>query len=262
MKIALLMLAVCSNTCLGSTWTITVSGVLTIAPAGNLDGCGTVNGDVINDGTISPGDPLGEIEINGNYTQRSTGMLNIDLGGILQAQYDTLSVTGDTLLDGTLDVRLTNNFAPLVGDTFTIVSTSDGNHAGGFAVELLPNLPGGLAFDVVYNPQSVLLVVVEASNLLGDYNGNGAVDAADYVVWRNSSGQAGAGLAADGNNDGMVDQRDYQMWRNHFGQSVDRSPIASGAVPEPATTAFLVIVAVVWPLAKSTRDLHRLREHQ
>ena len=60
--------------------------------------------------------------------------------------------------------------------------------------------------------------IVEVS-IPGDFNRNGTVDAADYVVWRNMSGQTGAGLVADGNSDGIVNQADYDvsarpLWRN------------------------------------------------
>ena len=57
------------------------------------------------------------------------------------------------------------------------------------------------------------------SALLGDYNGNGVVDAPDYVVWRNTLGQSPPGLAADGNGSGTIDQGDYNVWRAHFGQT-------------------------------------------
>jgi Dockerin type I domain len=64
--------------------------------------------------------------------------------------------------------------------------------------------------------------------LPGDYNQNGVVDAADFVVWRRSVGQTGAGLAADGNGDGTINADDYQVWRSHFGQ-----PPGSGAAGYP-----------------------------
>jgi hypothetical protein len=59
--------------------------------------------------------------------------------------------------------------------------------------------------------------VVMTTAQLGDYNANGEVDAADYVLWRKSVGQAGAGLAADGNGDGSVNQSDHDHWRGEFG---------------------------------------------
>jgi hypothetical protein len=52
-------------------------------------------------------------------------------------------------------------------------------------------------------------------DLKGDYNADGKVNAADYVVWRNALGTANA--SADGNHDGVVGPADYGMWQNHFG---------------------------------------------
>ena len=59
--------------------------------------------------------------------------------------------------------------------------------------------------------------------LPGDYNGNGMVDAADYVVWRDTHGQSVAdGAGADGNGNGLVDDGDYSVWRANFGNSARR----------------------------------------
>ena len=53
----------------------------------------------------------------------------------------------------------------------------------------------------------------------GDYNKDKVVDAADFVVWRHTFGQIGAGLAADGDWSGEVDSGDYDVWRANFGQT-------------------------------------------
>jgi hypothetical protein len=52
-----------------------------------------------------------------------------------------------------------------------------------------------------------------------DYNRNGATDAADYVVWRDTVGQpvTTPGDGADGDANGTVEQADYQVWRGAFG---------------------------------------------
>jgi hypothetical protein len=47
------------------------------------------------------------------------------------------------------------------------------------------------------------------------YNGDGVVDAADYVVWRNALDSNDP--VADGNNDGVVDEDDYKLWKSNFG---------------------------------------------
>jgi hypothetical protein len=58
--------------------------------------------------------------------------------------------------------------------------------------------------------------------LLGDYNHDGHVDAADYTVWRNTLGQMGLTLfgGADGDGDGTIDTDDYGVWKSHFGESL------------------------------------------
>ncbi len=81
--------------------------------------------------------------------------------------------------------------------------------------------------------------------IAGDFNHDGNVDAADYLVWRNSTGQIGWGLAADADLNGRVDAADYAIWRTHFGD------IASGgtsfaAVPEPpiSVLSFAALLSV------------------
>ena len=69
--------------------------------------------------------------------------------------------------------------------------------------------------------------------LVGDYNSNGTVDAADYVVWRN-------GDSPDDT------QAGFDVWRANFGRTSAGGAALSGgaaaaAVPEPAT---LLLVAM------------------
>ena len=49
--------------------------------------------------------------------------------------------------------------------------------------------------------------------LLGDYNGDDIVDAADYTVWRDSIGST-TNIAADGNGNGVIDNGDFDVWRS------------------------------------------------
>jgi hypothetical protein len=98
------------------------------------------------------------------------------------------------------------------------------------------------------------LTMMDAAPLSGDYNHDGLVDAADYVVWRNTMGQTGAGLAADGNRDSIVDGGDYEVWRAHFGETASSTGGSAYAlVPEPAT---------VWLLAYWTLGMGGVRRAQ
>jgi hypothetical protein len=82
--------------------------------------------------------------------------------------------------------------------------------------------------------------VLEPNIAAGDYNQDGVVNAADYIVWRNSLESTGTGLTADGNFDMVVDTHDYNIWWTNFGQLIPAggSELAS-AVPEPATGTLL-----------------------
>ncbi len=89
-------------------------------------------------------------------------------------------------------------------------------------------------------------VLASVAPLVGDYNDDGIVDAADYTVWRDSLGQSGSGLAADGDGDGTVDADDYDLWKAHYGESTGGGSLAGTAtVPEPTGLALLVVGSLI-----------------
>jgi hypothetical protein len=57
---------------------------------------------------------------------------------------------------------------------------------------------------------------------LGDYNRDGHVNAADYVMWRKLFGTSVAPpfVGADGDGDSSIDPGDYDVWSEHFGAAV------------------------------------------
>jgi hypothetical protein len=86
----------------------------------------------------------------------------------------------------------------------------------------------------------------------GDYNGNGSVDAADFVIWRKALGQSNMtpiGFLADGDNDGQVDEDDYNIWRANYGATSIHGPLPAAGVPEPAT--WLILVVALMPVASA-----------
>jgi hypothetical protein len=84
--------------------------------------------------------------------------------------------------------------------------------------------------------------------LAGDYNGNGAVDAADYVTWR-ASATDGSSLANETASLGVTDQADYDAWRANFGAATASggTGLSGGAavVPEPSALMLLAVALVV-----------------
>jgi T5SS/PEP-CTERM-associated repeat protein len=195
-----------------------------VGETSEIRGNGDIVGNVQNGGRVSPGTSPGALLIDGNYTQTVDGELLIELAA---SSYDQLLTTGDAMLAGTLTVNLLDGFIPGIGQSFTIFTSDDVN--GTFSAEVLPTVPN-LAFDVIYNAQSVVLTVVPA--LPGDFNANGIVDAPDYVVWRKGLGT-------------IFGQSDYEIWRSHFGQSAGSGSGASinssAAVPEPSALALSLL---------------------
>jgi hypothetical protein len=105
----------------------------------------------------------------------------------------------------------------------------------------------GWLFTQTFDPVSGTLILTSLNDaqpiqVAGDYNQNGRVDAADYVVWRNN---LGSNTALPNDDTPGVGQDDYTRWRIRFGQSAGAgsSAIANAAVPEPA--ALLIFVAGV-----------------
>jgi hypothetical protein len=97
-------------------------------------------------------------------------------------------------------------------------------------------------FDLLQQDISWTITLTKTA-LAGDYNRNGVVDAADYIVWRDLFGQSGAELAADGDGNGTVNDGDYDFWSARFGD-VDTSAANSltASVPEVTTSQLLGVL--------------------
>jgi T5SS/PEP-CTERM-associated repeat protein len=220
---------------------------------GSVTGAGpfTGGGDVELNGDLKPGNSPANVSFGGNLLISPMAGLDIELAGPTKgAGYDALTVGGTLSLSGGLAVSLLNNFIPQYGQSFEII-TAGGGIDGAFLAELLPALGGGLYFDVLYEPQAVNLAV---AGVPGDYNFDGAVDGADYVVWRKTSGQSGVALAADGNHDGHINTTDFNVWRANFGMSAGSGAGApnpsSATTPEPTSLCLLPLAATFFALAR------------
>jgi len=120
---------------------------------GKLNGNGTVGGNLVNAGSVAPGQSPGHIDVMGSFIQTSVGSLHIDLGGTSRTapvEYDSIDAQ-TVVLDGQLDVDLValiaGNpvFAPSPGEIFDIILGS--SFSGDFSSFLFPTLSPGLAFD-------------------------------------------------------------------------------------------------------------------
>jgi hypothetical protein len=94
----------------------------------------------------------------------------------------------------------------------------------------------------IYQIDNFRLLTEVPQGVPGDYNDNGTVDAADYVVWRKHLGQAfQLPNEISGTTPGSVTQEDYTAWRARFGSNSGSGSIVAGsAVPEPAAVALML----------------------
>jgi hypothetical protein len=113
----------------------------------------------------------------------------------------------------------------------------------------MSDMADGSLFSAPTNTGAIYKVVAV---IPGDYNQDGIVDAADYVVWRDTLGQSGAGLAADGSNNGSIDLGDFEVWRAHFGQTAGSGSgaTANASVPEPTAPVLLMLATYGWCLGR------------
>jgi hypothetical protein len=87
--------------------------------------------------------------------------------------------------------------------------------------------------------------------VFGDYNHNGTVDAADYVVWRDTLNQSDDDLAADGNGNQQIDAGDYDVWASNFGRDAGTAQLVNHIVPEPAAWILLLFSLPLALLARA-----------
>ena len=217
-----------------------------------LGGVGTVRTEFENrQGVIAPGDPVGELVLEGIFANRDQGTLAIDLGGdAAVTEHDVLAVHGNAFLGGTLEVSLVDLgdglFRPDVGDEFEIIRTVGGDVLGDFD-ELI--LPPSYEWDLFYASDSVRLNVVDILELTGDYNGNGQVEQADLDLvllnWGADAAVAPQGWVSDLPS-GIVDQDELDRVLLNWGAELGGG-LGAVSVPEPATCVLFAIAAVaIW----------------
>lgn len=104
----------------------------------------------------------------------------------------------------------------------------------------------GVTYNLPYNDSAPDLGAYEFEapmGLMGDYNDNGVVDAADYAVWRDV--MSGGGSLTNDSTPTSVDEADFWFWREHFGDTPGSGAGALRApnVPEPGTLWLMLVAA-------------------
>jgi T5SS/PEP-CTERM-associated repeat protein len=126
------------------------SSSLTISPGGSLLGNGTVAAPVENAGQIKPGDFLGTLTIADDLSEEPGSALTFQINeGTNPDQQSHLSVTGNAMVDGTVEVRFSNGILPKQGDVFDLMNVS-GTVSGYFTQVTFPDLRAGFQFSAEF----------------------------------------------------------------------------------------------------------------
>lgn len=199
---------------------------------GTLSGQGIDGpGDVIVDGTLSPGNSPGSMAFGGSLSLGPESQTNLEIVGFTSGtEYDQVKIAGELAADGGLTISIDSA-------TQAALSTSDqfqlfefGSASGDFAEITVPELAGPLAWAT-----SKLLVdgkLHVISVVPGDADGGGSTNLGDFGVLKANFGAGGANWAqGDFDLDGKVSLSDFGILKENFGAS------AAAAVPEPSSLA-------------------------
>jgi hypothetical protein len=170
----------------------------------------------------------------------------------------------DRFIEGVKEFSTIQSEGAVLGPMFQIIERTYEARGG-----LDPNLPGGADVTGPNGRADIRIQIDEAGELYilsksdgmiraiigttatvaGDYNVDGRVDAADYVVWRKSLGETVPVFSgADGNGNGTIDPADYDFWRLRFGYPIIRgtgSAVDGAPVPEPGTALLLAAASIL-----------------
>jgi hypothetical protein len=219
-------------------------------------------GDVDGDGVTDIAVGASEDDTGGEYSDRgAVYVMYLNADGTAKSHWKIAHETngGPSLQDG-------NEF----GSSVASLGDLDGDGITDLAVGAI----GGVEYGIgdPYGTVHILFLKPPSTDVLpqlaGDYNIDGLVDAADYVVWRKSlNTPVPPYIGADGSGNGNVDQADHHVWSANFGAaSVPDSgggaisdDVASAAVVmEQASSSDAVAIAVdgvVQPATLSLRSL-------
>ncbi len=160
----------------GAAFNNKLGGIFNVPNGANLGGSNGSPSSLINAGTLNVGASPGIFNINGvNFTNASTGIINIELGGLTPGtQFDQIAVVNAAVtLGGTLDVRLINGFVPAGGDAFTVVTYP--SHTGIFSFVSSPFAATYNAGDVTLTaPANALFLSVDPTTFAEDDGGAAA----------------------------------------------------------------------------------------
>jgi len=229
---------------------------------GSLGGSGTVDGSLIVNATVTPGNSIGTLNVEGDLALVTASIYEWEVGQ--PGQTDTINIS-----DGAVDL---DNFILMILDADGYVANSSDKlpvftydpdtttvDLTGFANDfdttgLDETWTVGELSLIDDEDGLIYLTGLSGGTLIGavpgDTNGDRIIDATDMANFQLAFGLGGADLTAEGfafdpdfDDDGDADLDDFVMLRESFGNNYNLSPASPdmSQAPEPATMSLLVL---------------------
>jgi len=171
---------------------------------------------------------------------------------ILRADFDNPLSPSDNIYGSPIPEEMEYLIAP--GDSGGGLFVDDGSglklagiHSFGAAYDAAINFDYG---DIsghtrvsAFNDWIDAIITSDLLPVLGDANGDGLVNLADFSILKSNFGTSGPS-AADLNGDGLVDLQDFTILKSQFNSS-PASEQSGAAVPEPSAVALLSLGALI-----------------
>jgi uncharacterized protein with beta-barrel porin domain len=162
-----------------------------------LGGSGTLNGNLLSSGTVSPGNSPGTLTVNGNYTQTSAGAILFQAASL--SSFDRIVVTGTASLAGALNAVGYGGYALAPGTSFQFL-TATGGITGTFDTIALdnPTLRGRFLVSGANNSLGTLLIApLTYSQMATTPNDASVAKALDGFISATSGDKSVVSLALD-----------------------------------------------------------------
>lgn len=131
-----------------------------------ISGNGTIQGNLISDATLSPGNSPGVINLPGGTVLGSGSNTIIEIegpaGAGLLGGFDQVQVAGSITLGGSLTVQVDPSYTPAAGDSFEVVTFT--SSTGAFQTFSGQQLAGGFFLQPTLSSTGLTLTVIEGQS--------------------------------------------------------------------------------------------------
>src|SRR5262249_20349368 len=136
------------------------NSTVTVNTGGRLSGTGMIGNTIINGGTLSPGNSIGTITVNGNLVMTAAASYLVEIS---PTNADRTNVAGTASLGGTVQAAFASG--SYVTRAYTILSAA-GGRSGTFNALTTTNLPAGFIASLSYTATDVNLNLTAALGAL------------------------------------------------------------------------------------------------